>query len=106
MVPALACTSDRQKMGWRQDQGIGRKVRRNARTEEDDVAESDAHMFAPEDARVMPIPREEVRRKGLGYLSEARLGVLADKADENGSSPSLHFRSEEDGLEAGSRHRP
>jgi G patch domain-containing protein 1 len=80
-----------QKMGWRQDQGIGRKVRRNARMEDDDVAESDAHMFAPEDARVMPIPREEVRRKGLGYLSEARLSVLADKADENGSSPSLHF---------------
>jgi G patch domain-containing protein 1 len=80
-----------QKMGWRQDQGIGRKIRRNARVEDGDAAESDAHMFAPEDARVMPIPREEVHRKGLGYSSEARLGILTDKTDENGSNPGLHF---------------
>lgn len=80
-----------QKMGWRRDQGIGRKVRRNARVGDGDAAESDNHMFAPEDARVMSISREEVRRKGLGYLSEARLGVPADKEVEKRSSPGLHF---------------
>ncbi|OAL50458.1 G patch domain-containing protein 1 [Pyrenochaeta sp. DS3sAY3a] len=65
-----------QKMGWRRDQGIGRKVRRNARL--DDGSEptvASVHLFAPQDTRAMIIPREEVRRKGLGYSSEARLSV-------------------------------
>ncbi|KAH5283339.1 hypothetical protein HBI72_004930 [Parastagonospora nodorum] len=80
-----------QKMGWRRDQGIGRKVRRNARLEDDASGDSAAHMFAPEDARIMTISREEVRRKGLGYLSEARLSVAADKQPERSAIPDMHF---------------
>jgi G patch domain-containing protein 1 len=48
-------------------------------------------MFAPEDARAMSVSREEVRRKGLGYQSEARLGVAVDKEAERSSIPDLHF---------------
>jgi G patch domain-containing protein 1 len=80
-----------QKMGWRRDQGIGRKVRRSARLEDGAAEDSAAHMFAPEDARVMSIPREEVRRKGLGYSSEARLGTSTEKEPERSAVPDMHF---------------
>ncbi|KAH6615357.1 hypothetical protein C7974DRAFT_443614 [Boeremia exigua] len=77
-----------QKMGWRRDQGIGRKVSRAARYEEGSSVGKDpaSYTFAPEDTRAMPIPREEVRRKGLGYQSEARLGVVEEKT-ANQASP-------------------
>jgi G patch domain-containing protein 1 len=82
-----------QKMGWRRDQGIGRKIARAARLEDGTVAGTDTtnHTFAPEDIRAMPIPREEVRRKGLGYLSEARLGIAEEKPADQGSSLDFHF---------------
>jgi G patch domain-containing protein 1 len=80
-----------QKMGWRRDQGIGRKVRRNARLEDGAADDSAAHLFAPEDARVMSVPREEVRRKGLGYSSEARLGASMEKEPERSTVPDMHF---------------
>lgn len=82
-----------QKMGWRRDQGIGRKVRRGARLEDDATTSKDAsaHMFAPEDARVMPVSREQVRRKGLGYQSEARLGLVEDKDTDSRPSSTLHY---------------
>jgi G patch domain-containing protein 1 len=80
-----------QKMGWRRDQGIGRKVRRNARLEDGAADDSAAHLFAPEDARVTSVPREEVRRKGLGYSSEARLGASMEKEPERSTVPDMHF---------------
>ena len=39
----------------------------------------------------MPIPREEVRRKGLGYQSEARLGIVEEKPADRGPSLDFHF---------------
>jgi G patch domain-containing protein 1 len=80
-----------QKMGWRRDQGIGRKLRREARLEEDMAVDSAAHLFAPEDARIMSIPREPVGRKGLGYASEARLDVVGTAEVEHSAIPDLHF---------------
>jgi G patch domain-containing protein 1 len=80
-----------QKMGWRRDQGIGRKVRRTARLEDGTGGDSSAHMFAPEDARVMTISREEVGRKGLGYSSEARLGAAVERESERQAIPAMHF---------------
>ncbi|KAF2447552.1 G patch domain-containing protein 1 [Karstenula rhodostoma CBS 690.94] len=70
-----------QKMGWRRDQGVGRKVRRSARS--DDTAGATAHAFAPKDSRMISAAREEVNRKGLGYQSEARLGVTEEKEPED-----------------------
>lgn len=81
-----------QKMGWRRDQGIGRKVRRDARLEHGAGSnDSSVHMFAPEDAPAMSIPKEQVRRKGLGYLSEARLALVDDKEVDRSSSFNLHY---------------
>ncbi|KAH7095708.1 hypothetical protein FB567DRAFT_513168 [Paraphoma chrysanthemicola] len=80
-----------QKMGWRRDQGIGRKIRRGAHIDDGTTENSAVHLFAPQDARVMSVPREEVRRKGLGFQSEARLGPGGDKEVEPSSIPDLHF---------------
>lgn len=82
-----------QKMGWRLNQGIGRKVSRSARMEDEKVTgkNTTSHTFAPDDARAMPIPREEVQRKGLGYLSEARLEVAEEKKVDRGPSLDFHF---------------
>ena len=82
-----------QKMGWRRDQGIGRKVSRNARLEDGTAAGGDtiSYTFAPEDTRVMSIRREQVQRKGLGYQSEARLGVVEEKRADRGPSLDLLF---------------
>lgn len=81
-----------QKMGWRQNQGIGRKVRRDARLDDGDAdaKDSSAHLFAPQDARTMELPREEVRRKGLGYASEARLDAVEEKETKR-PSLDLHY---------------
>lgn len=81
-----------QKMGWRRDQGIGPKVRRAARSDDDAIGGTEpAHLFAPEDARMMPVPREEVRRKGLGHNSEARLGLRQDKETDQNPTLDLHY---------------
>lgn len=81
-----------QKMGWRRDQGIGRKVRRDARMDDEAASSTEpSHLFAPHDARIMSVPREEVRRKGLGYLSEARLGIVEEKEAGPSSAFDLHY---------------
>ncbi|KAH7414141.1 hypothetical protein DE146DRAFT_731649 [Phaeosphaeria sp. MPI-PUGE-AT-0046c] len=80
-----------QKMGWRRDQGIGPKVRRNARLGDGSAEDVAAHMFAPDDACVVVLPREEVRRKGLGYTSEARLGAAGTMEPERKTIPHMHF---------------
>lgn len=83
-----------QKMGWRRDQGVGRRIRRLARLDEGNTSTKEAdsaHMFAPKDARTMPVAREDVNRKGLGYQSEARLGTVKEKEDDEPPSLALPF---------------
>jgi G patch domain-containing protein 1 len=81
-----------QKMGWRQNQGVGRKIHRTARLGDGAAtADSSTHTFAPDDTQAMPIPREEVRRKGLGFQSEARLSTTEEEDRSRGHSPDLHF---------------
>ena len=82
-----------QKMGWRRDQGVGRKVRRTARlggSREDDSSNS-GHLFAPQDSRMISAVSEMVNRKGLGYQSEARLGTTQDKEPEDRPMLALPF---------------
>ncbi|KAK6007540.1 hypothetical protein QM012_004354 [Aureobasidium pullulans] len=68
-----------QKMGWRQGQGVGPKIRRKART--DDSAGTtlgdEIHLFAPENSRMVAFNRKK-DRFGLGYTAGERLGE--DKA--------------------------
>ncbi|TKA68245.1 hypothetical protein B0A49_05416 [Cryomyces minteri] len=65
-----------QKMGWRQGQGVGPKVRRKAREDglkgEDTSGELATHLFAPENSRMVTFTRKS-DQKGLGYAGETRL---------------------------------
>lgn len=66
-----------KKMGWREGQGVGPKVRRRAdlgmavRSDSDDT-----HLFAPENAPIIAFIRK-ADRKGLGYEAGQRLASLA-----------------------------
>lgn len=71
-----------QKMGWRRNQGVGRKVKRAAHLGDGhnpSSSDQSGHAFAPKDSNMMPLAAESVNRKGLGYESEARLGVATEK---------------------------
>lgn len=66
-----------QKMGWRQGQGVGPRVWRNARSDDFDQAtqvtgEKDAHLFAPDNPPMIRHLRKD-DRKGLGFLTEDSL---------------------------------
>lgn len=65
-----------KKMGWREGQGVGPKIRRKARLDEgqDSGGGSDqqTHLFAPENASMISFTRKS-DRKGLGFAGEERL---------------------------------
>lgn len=76
-----------KKMGWREGQGVGPKVRRRAdlgmavRPDSDDT-----HLFAPENAPIIAFIRK-ADRKGLGYEGGQRLAPLAtSRSGERGPS--------------------
>ncbi|ORY61322.1 uncharacterized protein BCR38DRAFT_31866 [Pseudomassariella vexata] len=88
-----------RKMGWKDGQGIGPKVRRKARL---DVAskpgaqaeDGETHLFAPENVSMISFVKK-LDRKGLGYFGESKLapavsgmkkdgGGSSDEADEDG----------------------
>ena len=71
-----------KKMGWREGQGVGPKVRRAARLEEDSEirkngADHETHLFAPPDSKVVMYSRK-TDSKGLGYTGEKGLGGNED----------------------------
>ncbi|KAF2639830.1 DUF1604-domain-containing protein [Massarina eburnea CBS 473.64] len=83
-----------QKMGWRRDQGVGRKVRRLARLDDSSTASRDApsaHTFAPTDSRVLLAAPQDINRKGLGFQSEARLGTGEEKEKKERPMLALPF---------------
>ena len=65
-----------RKMGWRDGQGIGPKVRRKARLGEEAGLDSgelqETHLFAPENSEMIAFGRKS-DRKGLGFEGEGRL---------------------------------
>ncbi|KAK3708876.1 hypothetical protein LTR37_011206 [Vermiconidia calcicola] len=65
-----------QRMGWRQGQGVGPKVRRRAKGERT----GEMHLFAPENSRMVGFERKR-DRKGLGFAGEVKL-AQADGRDE------------------------
>ena len=77
-----------KKMGWRDGQGVGPKVRRKARLDgvEKPGDASAMHLFAPENTRMISFVRKN-DHKGLGFGGETRLsstglGSDAIKSDD------------------------
>lgn len=63
-----------KKMGWREGQGIGPKVRRKANLDEGSTADADpdTYLFAPENPPMVAFIRK-TDHKGLGFEGETRL---------------------------------
>jgi G patch domain-containing protein 1 len=72
-----------QKMGWRRDQGIGRKLRRAAHLDDGGQKSSikERYLFAPTDTQSMSTSHQE-QRKGLGFQSESRLSRSEDDTED------------------------
>ena len=68
-----------KKMGWREGQGVGPKIRRKARFEEDQDMDGEGgqqtHLFAPENMVMIPFIWKN-DRKGLGFDGEGRLSEV------------------------------
>ncbi|KAH8881411.1 DUF1604-domain-containing protein [Thozetella sp. PMI_491] len=76
-----------KKMGWKEGQGIGPKVRRKARLEMRTAAGDPAEtfLFAPEDVAMIAFVKK-TNRKGLGFAGEARLAPLSSSRRNLGGS--------------------
>ncbi|KAI1487613.1 hypothetical protein F5X96DRAFT_649232 [Biscogniauxia mediterranea] len=81
-----------RKMGWKDGQGIGPKVRREARLDPDakpgaHQGERETYLFAPENVSMISFVRK-LDRKGLGYEGESPLTPMgpSTKADAGESS--------------------
>ncbi|KAL9598230.1 MAG: hypothetical protein Q9219_004650 [cf. Caloplaca sp. 3 TL-2023] len=87
-----------KKMGWREGQGIGPKVRRKARTDDkdgpggDNIGAQDLHLFAPEDSKMISFIRKN-DRKGLGFEGE---GPLAETGSKGSRARSVDDEEDED----------
>ena len=78
------------KMGWRDGQGIGPKVHRKAKLDDDGLTEGfgEVYRFAPADSSIISIPRKD-NLKGLGYRGEARLdGSVANEQPQRATEDS------------------
>ncbi|KAL1885548.1 hypothetical protein Plec18167_001042 [Paecilomyces lecythidis] len=86
-----------KKMGWRQGQGIGPKVRRKTNLGDEDVepeTEQEFHYFAPDNPPMIAFVRK-TDRKGLGFEGESRLdsGLLKSRDAAEGSDEDDSFHS-------------
>ena len=105
-----------RRMGWRDGQGLGPKVRRRARLEDDEgEGESkddgeDGHWFAPENPPCTILVTKN-DSKGLGYEAEARMdstfafhGRGGDRVDDGEEDDRVgpHLPSEKSGTSNGS----
>ena len=75
-----------KRMGWREGQGIGPKVKRKAQLgEEENGADgggegNDEHFFAPEDTTMIAFVHKN-DHKGLGFEGEGKLGQRASREE-------------------------
>ncbi|KAI1437126.1 DUF1604-domain-containing protein [Xylaria sp. CBS 124048] len=88
-----------RRMGWKDGQGIGPKVRRKARLNTDSVPGathdgSETYLFAPDNVSMIAFARKR-DQKGLGYEGESRLTPIG-----NTSTPEAGESSDEDTLGA------
>jgi G patch domain-containing protein 1 len=76
-----------KKMGWKEGQGIGPKIRRNARLGGINQPGDDLdamHLFAPENTHMISFTKKN-DHKGLGYEGEAKLSRSGHASDANKS---------------------
>ncbi|EHK25004.1 uncharacterized protein TRIVIDRAFT_190202 [Trichoderma virens Gv29-8] len=76
-----------RRMGWKDGQGIGPKVRRGARLDlggKSNAADGETHLFAPDNAEVLRFVRK-TDRMGLGHNGQGKLSSLRreSKADSD-----------------------
>ena len=64
-----------RKMGWKDGQGIGPKIRRTARLDTKTNAGDQTYLFAPDNAPMIQFNRK-TDRKGLGHQGAAKLSAL------------------------------
>jgi G patch domain-containing protein 1 len=64
-----------KRMGWKEGQGIGPKVRRNANAGDGELESEESHLFAPNNSPMISFPRK-TDHKGLGYEGEGHLGAI------------------------------
>ncbi|KAH6678667.1 hypothetical protein B0J14DRAFT_328235 [Halenospora varia] len=76
-----------KKMGWKEGQGIGPKVRRKARLDGVERATDDntTHLFAPENTHMISFVKKN-DHKGLGYEGETKLSSSNGPASETEKS--------------------
>ncbi|GAB7339088.1 hypothetical protein MBLNU457_5743t1 [Dothideomycetes sp. NU457] len=93
-----------QRMGWRQGQGIGPRIRRKARNEEGtDEKSGETHLFAPDDTRMVSFDRK-TDRFGLGFSREGRLG--ADSQPKMKSTTRMEDSDEDDNMPFSRNRKP
>lgn len=92
-----------RKMGWKEGQGIGPKVRRKARLDVKAAGDqkTDTFLFAPENVGMISFARK-LDKKGLGYQGESGLGLLGAASRKTSAAPS----EDEDEDDHGSLGRP
>lgn len=77
-----------RKMGWRDGQGLGPKIKRSMRRDEDcstDGGEEGHHLFAPEDTRMITFSKKN-DRKGLGYnRTDTSMAVANNRSNDQPS---------------------
>ena len=90
-----------RKMGWRDGQGIGPKVRRKARLGEDASPGSgelqETHLFAPDNSEMVAFGRKS-DRKGLGFEGEGRLGEISTPEQQSKSRLAVNGDEEDAGI--------
>ena len=74
-----------RKMGWRDGQGIGPKVRRAAKLDEacdTGVNGEDKHLFAPKNSKMISFTRKD-DRKGLGFQGSEKLEAIRGRESKD-----------------------
>ena len=74
-----------KRMGWKEGQGIGPRVRRTAFTTSEDDTREGAYSFAASDPDMISLSRK-ADHKGLGYDGEAPLSSVSGKVPISGRS--------------------
>lgn len=94
-----------KKMGWKEGQGIGPKVRRAAQLDmkSEPLHSGDAHLFAPKIVQLVLFERK-MDQKGLGFLGQPRL-TRTSKAPPARPGSSALSEDEDDEESLGGRPR-